>query len=224
MSVLQPWHLPVPCNCSRVVVLPTLHSQAKWSSRSAMVTEWERNGGKSIMAPSLVLLLRKLGRYRSQFRCRTSSEVDHEELGQLLSPFCRCKTLSWAFRLTVEQSHNLLPRLVGSIQFLVGPLSHYRPALRAIWPASQMIAAVMNRARPESDMPNARFASCAVSGQAAIPEQKANHPFVNGQGPFSMSNITPPPPARTAHAQARMKPNVANRGLFCAVVGPVTSF
>jgi hypothetical protein len=73
-----------------------------------------------------------------------------------------------------------------------------------------MSAAAATRARPDKDILKNRFASHAVSGHAAIPEHSANQPFVNGQGPLSISNITPPPPANMVHAQAKMRPALAS--------------
>ena len=69
-----------------------------------------------------------------------------------------------------------------------------------------MSAAVTNGVRPESVLSKPCFASHAVSGHAAIPDNKANQPFVNRQGPLSVSNIVPPPAAKIVHAQAADKP------------------
>src|SRR6516165_8595070 len=70
-----------------------------------------------------------------------------------------------------------------------------------------MSAAAAKRTRPESVTPQIRFESHAVTAHAAIPENKANHPFVKGQGPFSISSIAPPPAARSVHAQAAPDPS-----------------
>ena len=49
----------------------------------------------------------------------------------------------------------------------------------------------------------------AVSGQAEMPENNANHPFVSGQGPRIKRSPKPPPPATIAHAQAAIWHTIA---------------
>jgi hypothetical protein len=49
------------------------------------------------------------------------------------------------------------------------------------------------------------FTSEAVSGQAAIPENIANQPFVMGKGPWCMRSAKPPTPAIRVHTQATVR-------------------
>src|SRR4029077_16423725 len=54
----------------------------------------------------------------------------------------------------------------------------------AIRPATMKRTAAASRTVPEGSNPPYFFSSHAVSGQAETPEQRANHPFVGGHGPF----------------------------------------
>ena len=64
------------------------------------------------------------------------------------------------------------------------------------------------RAQPENLTFSYLFKSHAVSGHAAMPENKANQPLVGGQGPYVMMSPRPPPPATMVHAQATKQPDV----------------
>jgi hypothetical protein len=58
------------------------------------------------------------------------------------------------------------------------------------------------RTRPESLIPTHFSDKVDVSGQAAMPENKANQPFVKGRGPLVGRSSKTPPPATIAHTQA----------------------
>jgi hypothetical protein len=76
------------------------------------------------------------------------------------------------------------------------------PTIKTILPAIRKSTAAAIRTRPESLIPTHFCANVAVSGQAAMPENKANQPFVKGSGPLVRRSNKPPPPATIAHTQA----------------------
>ena len=85
--------------------------------------------------------------------------------------------------------------------------------------------AVDNRIQPEIVTPPNLLIKVAVSGQAEMPENIANHPFVSGRGPFSRRRRNPPPPAANAQAQAavdaRIDASLAPLRVPCFAVGSV---
>ena len=62
-----------------------------------------------------------------------------------------------------------------------------------------------NCTRPGTVTPAYFFRSEAVSGQAAIPENIANQPFVMGKGPWCMRSAKPPTPAMKVQTQATIR-------------------
>src|SRR5215813_8197136 len=81
------------------------------------------------------------------------------------------------------------------------------PTIKAILPATKKSVAAAIRTRPESLMPTHFCDNVAVSGQATMPENKANQPFVRGSGPLVRRSNKPPPPATIAHTQAATQAN-----------------
>ena len=72
-------------------------------------------------------------------------------------------------------------------------------------PAIKISSAAKNCTCAETATPLYLFSSNAKRGQAAIPENIANHPFVIGQGPWCMRRATPPIPATKNHAHALIR-------------------
>jgi hypothetical protein len=91
------------------------------------------------------------------------------------------------------------------------------PTSKAILPATKKKKAAAIRTRPEILIPTHFCDNLAVAGQAAIPENKANQPFVKGSGPLVMRSIKPPPPATVAHIQAAAQASLG-ANLFEAIV------
>jgi hypothetical protein len=65
-----------------------------------------------------------------------------------------------------------------------------------------------NRIQPEVVTPANLLITVPVRGQAEMPENIANHPFVIGRGPFSRRRSNPPPPAATAQVQAAVQARI----------------
>ena len=83
-------------------------------------------------------------------------------------------------------------------------------------------AATVIRNGPETAIPAYLFKSHAVSGQAAIPDNSANQPFVSGSGPFVHKSHNPPPPATIVQAQAAIQPSLMpSLPEFCLSVASV---
>lgn len=76
------------------------------------------------------------------------------------------------------------------------------PTIKAILPAIKKKMVEVIRTRPVSRMPRCFCDIVAVNGQAEMPDNKANQPFVRGSGPLVSRSSKPPPPATIAHTQA----------------------
>jgi len=77
----------------------------------------------------------------------------------------------------------------------------------ATTPANQMKNATANWSHPETPSPRYFFNAQLVSGQAARPENNANHPLVGGQGPRVNRSQSPRPPAMSVHTQPANRPS-----------------
>src|SRR5438552_5947871 len=69
-------------------------------------------------------------------------------------------------------------------------------------PAIMIVAAMARRTGQRTSTRSALRRSAGSSGQAAIPENIANQPFVSGQGPSRSRRRSPPPPASSVQPHA----------------------